>query len=371
MVDEITKQILLIFEAHRAERTSFIDKTFQKALNDLNRRNMLFSSIAAEKFAGLFSDELSWRVDNAWSLIKKYFNKNDLQFKSSDLEIIYAEIDNCIQNESDDLSNHAKRLLQNRKDMDYQSKIDHALNINRNNLNSKLNGELNLFKQLKSTQNNCIGNNTVFISYSHIDSEVADDIAAILEEFEITFFRDVKDIEWGQPISLKVKEGLNDSLAILVIVSPASLKSHWVPYEIGYATAKEKRILPYLTHPSLEVPSYIKDLNYKADLSKVKDFFSKYSFPKVTDLLIEMKKDIEGDGSKVVREFVVLPNDRVLFNSSKRRFTYFENEHSELQNKIDLLEEAKLISLVSTSNTPIYRFSDYFVNLLCQSELNT
>ena len=232
----------------------------------------------------------------------------------------------------------------------------------------------------------------VFISYSHVDSKVADEIAAILEEYEIKYFRDVKDIEWGAPVSAKVKEGLEESIAILVIISPASLKSHWVPYEIGYATAKDKRILPYLVHPSLDVPSYIRDLNHKADISQVKDFFAEFSPTNVLtsgnqrsaeenkldelkrimpELLIEMKTNIEEDVSQVVREFVLLPNDRVVFNSKKKRFVYFEETHSDLQNKIDMLEEVGFVDDVSSSETPVYRFSKWFINLLRTEEIST
>jgi TIR domain len=249
-----------------------------------------------------------------------------------------------------------------------------------------------------STQNSQQQNNgdpimsVVFISYSHVDLKVADEIAAILDEYEIKYFRDVKDIEWGAPISAKVKEGIEDSIAILVIISPASLKSHWVPYEIGYATAKGKRILPYLEHPSLDVPSYIRDLNHKSDIAQVKTFFAEFS-PKnlslsgyqrskdekkldelkkiMPELLTEIKSDIEGDDSQVVREFVLLPNDRVIFNSKKKRFIYFEDTHSDLQNKIDLLEDDGFVEDVSPSETPVYRFSELFINLLRGKEFST
>ena len=112
--------------------------------------------------------------------------------------------------------------------------------------------------------------NHVFISYSHIDTEVADEITNYLESFKIPFFRDVKNIEWGDSISDEVQSALDKSDTVLVIISPASLKSQWVPYELGYCTALKCRILPFLTHPSLDLPNYIANLKYlqQSDLTR-------------------------------------------------------------------------------------------------------
>lgn len=119
---------------------------------------------------------------------------------------------------------------------------------------------------------------TVFISYSHVDATSADDLASLLDALGIDYFRDVKHINWGDSISSKVRNALDSCVAVLVIVSPASLKSHWVPYEIGHASALRKIILPFLTHPSLDVPHYIRDLNYATTIKMVKDYFTN-TFP--------------------------------------------------------------------------------------------
>lgn len=115
---------------------------------------------------------------------------------------------------------------------------------------------------------------TVFISYSHVDTSTADELESLLADLDIDYFRDLKDINWGNSITSKVRDGLDACVAILVIVSPASLKSHWVPYEIGHAAALRKIILPFLTHPSLDVPHYIRDLNCATTVEQVKDYFT-------------------------------------------------------------------------------------------------
>ncbi len=115
---------------------------------------------------------------------------------------------------------------------------------------------------------------TVFISYSHADTEVANEIAKILSDLKVDVFLDVKAIDWGDSITTKVLDALHTCAAVIVIVSPASLKSHWVPFEIGHAMASQKTILPFLTHPTLDVPHYIRDLNHVATAAEVRDYFT-------------------------------------------------------------------------------------------------
>ena len=230
--------------------------------------------------------------------------------------------------------------------------------------------------------------NTVFISYSHVDSSTAEEITSVLSKLSIDYFRDAKNINWGDSITSKVRDALDTCLAILVIVSPASLKSHWVPYEIGHASAMRKIILPFLTHPSLDIPHYISDLNYVTTIEQVHDYFSnKFSkevenlqsihdsestsseaFSKVQqkmfELLAEMKQDLTQDESGLVREFFILPKKSIPVNSFKPRFTYYEEEHDHLMNKIDLLEQYGFVADVTIQNTPIYRMTEEFVELL-------
>lgn len=63
---------------------------------------------------------------------------------------------------------------------------------------------------------------------------------------------------------------------ILVLLSPvpATLKSHWVPFELGQAKARGVTILPYLQHPDLDVPSYIRNMLYVARLDELEKQFT-------------------------------------------------------------------------------------------------
>jgi hypothetical protein len=126
----------------------------------------------------------------------------------------------------------------------------------------------------------------VFISYSNVDEGFAKQLTHILDGIGIEYFLDSKDIKVSDSISDKVRKGLSACSAVVVIISPASLKSQWVPYEIGHATALGKKIIPLLTHPSLEVPTYLHDLKYTTHLEDVKEYL------KVLFELPSTKKDV-------------------------------------------------------------------------------
>lgn len=109
-----------------------------------------------------------------------------------------------------------------------------------------------------------------FISYSSKDSELADEVAAMLEELGMPYFRDAKDIQIGDDIPAAVTLGLKACTHILVLLSPASLKSHWVPYELGQAKARGITIVPYLQHPDLDIPGYIRNMLHVARLKDLR-----------------------------------------------------------------------------------------------------
>ena len=227
-----------------------------------------------------------------------------------------------------------------------------------------------------------------FISYSHVDREVCDNLCSILQKLHLPFFRDEKSIDWGDSISASVKMGIEAADSLIVVVSPATLKSDWVLYEVGYASARGTKILPFLTHPSLELPHYIRDLKHIGSLDEFRRYFEnagresrtsiKRTHPETSDspaafrrvrqlmpeLMAEMRQDLVSDDSKLVREFVILPTERVVFSGTKARFRYYEDVHLDLQNQVDLLEEYGFVRDVTPSNTPIYRMTEEFVDLL-------
>ena len=230
-----------------------------------------------------------------------------------------------------------------------------------------------------------------FVSYAHEDSALVDQICERLSSAGLQFFRDTKDISWGGRISSDVQQALERAGGVVVVVSPASVKSQWVPYEIGYATALRKPILPFLTHPSIDLPGYLADLRSISDLDAIGTFIGQVVTtgqaavvsapgevsdaaraaallsgiaPLMADLLSEMREDLRNDETGLVMEFVILRNRKVVFGHSKHRFVYYESEHPNLQLKIDRLGDMGFVIDVNPGNAPIHRMTPEFVAAL-------
>src|SRR6185369_1674889 len=95
----------------------------------------------------------------------------------------------------------------------------------------------------------------ILISYSQADFEIADEIVRTLLKQNMEIVRDLRDVNWDESVELKVDKGFDEISAVLVVISPASLKSQWMPYEIGFVTGQGKTIIPFITDASLELPA--------------------------------------------------------------------------------------------------------------------
>jgi hypothetical protein len=82
------------------------------------------------------------------------------------------------------------------------------------------------------------------------------------------------------------------------------------------------------------------------------------------ELIAEMRKDVRGDNSELIREFVILPNFSVAFMGTKERFEYYEGTYPKIQLQIDWLEEMGVVVDVTPNNAPIYRMVEEFARWL-------
>jgi hypothetical protein len=86
-------------------------------------------------------------------------------------------------------------------------------------------------------------------------------------------------------------------------------------------------------------------------------------------LIAEMRVDVRGDATQLVREVVPMPSHGVVFGGRKDHFAYYATDHSGLQLQMDWLLEMGLLVDVTPANTPIYRMTSEFWRWLREAAL--
>ena len=94
---------------------------------------------------------------------------------------------------------------------------------------------------------------TAFFSYARVDSEFALRLAKDLKGAGAEVWIDKLDIEPGQEYDVAIEEALNSCERILVILSPASVKSTNVRNEISRALRKGKHVIPVI-YQACDIP---------------------------------------------------------------------------------------------------------------------
>jgi formylglycine-generating enzyme required for sulfatase activity len=102
---------------------------------------------------------------------------------------------------------------------------------------------------------------TVFISYSHKDSDYAHRLAEELEQKGFSVWIDDR-IDYGTQWPRVIQEHLDDCSAFVVIMTPRSYQSDWVQNELSRAKRKGKKVFPLLLEGeepwlSVEVTQYV------------------------------------------------------------------------------------------------------------------
>ena len=101
----------------------------------------------------------------------------------------------------------------------------------------------------------------VFLSYSAEDSEVARALALRLEEAGLETWDPAQALFPGDNWALKIGQALQESNAMLVLVTPHSMRSEWVRHELEYALGSARykgRLLPVVLKPAKEMPWILK-----------------------------------------------------------------------------------------------------------------
>lgn len=120
----------------------------------------------------------------------------------------------------------------------------------------------------------------VFISYAREDRDFARQLAKELEQAGYQAWTHDQVLP-GDNFAAKIGEALDTSHAMVVVVTPASMKSPWVRNEIMFATGSpryENRLLPVVVQPTRNTPpvfDVVESVRAASPKSAVKGIISK------------------------------------------------------------------------------------------------
>jgi hypothetical protein len=86
----------------------------------------------------------------------------------------------------------------------------------------------------------------IFISYARDDYSFAHRLLAGLRNVSVEGWLDSADIAAGTATADAVRSGIQKSSAMLVLVSPNSLRSRWVDFEVGAGLSLGRPVIPIL-----------------------------------------------------------------------------------------------------------------------------
>ncbi len=103
----------------------------------------------------------------------------------------------------------------------------------------------------------------VFISYSGPDEKWADLLRTALSKYDVEAWDPASQIAPGENWGLKYGKAIENADAVVVLVSPDSVKSDWVRHEIQYALSSPQfrdRLIPVVVRPTEEIPWILRKL---------------------------------------------------------------------------------------------------------------
>lgn len=103
----------------------------------------------------------------------------------------------------------------------------------------------------------------VYISHAQADKMAADELADDLRADGFQVVHPDRDIFPGDNWPLKVGRALEESKAMVVLLSPKSVASTWVQKEIEHATTSRRfngRLIPVMLHKTARYPWILKKL---------------------------------------------------------------------------------------------------------------
>ena len=107
---------------------------------------------------------------------------------------------------------------------------------------------------------------SVFISYSHEDKKFVDILAANLVKYKARVWVDRWELHVGDSIIDKIQDAIQESDALIIVISKASLKSEWCKKELSSGLLRELEEKKVLVLPALlekcDMPVFLRGKKY-------------------------------------------------------------------------------------------------------------
>ncbi len=237
--DEVLRQIHNFFLTYQGERGPQLDRDIQACLNNLNSRNILNSSITGGDLAKIYSTELTLRINLSWKLTRDLFDRHNVLFEQSEIAVIESKIKEMILSVTNLLKKHPTGLPIYRtlnRNFDNLKQINTSLTTTFSGLNSKISGELQLYKKFKHLhpkkniteygQKTISG--SIFLSHNHSDKAFVHRLAQRLGDSGVITWIDDAEMLIGDSLLEKIQKGICEMEYLGIILSPNSVESEWV-----------------------------------------------------------------------------------------------------------------------------------------------
>jgi hypothetical protein len=126
----------------------------------------------------------------------------------------------------------------------------------------------------------------IFLSYARSDGAFAKDLSSQLTRRGLSVWSPDEEVLPGDNAWLQIGEALKRSRAMIVLVSPESMRSDHVRREIEYALGDsnyEHRVFPVQVRPASEIPWILR---------RLKTFDAKHSAAKVSESIANALKQV-------------------------------------------------------------------------------
>ncbi|MFK5893325.1 MAG: toll/interleukin-1 receptor domain-containing protein [Pseudomonadota bacterium] len=106
----------------------------------------------------------------------------------------------------------------------------------------------------------------IFISHISIDKEAAEEICEYIRyhgNVDVYFDKNDEELQWAvqmdnaELITKMIEKGINRSSHVMCLVSDDTVRSWWVPYEIGFGKKGNKKISTLILKDTDELPEYL------------------------------------------------------------------------------------------------------------------